>query len=184
MLDLLVTQASAGFLHPQWMNSLQTLNACGEWYTLAWIQHPCFVSSPICGIWKILLNSVGWYQTCPAWIWGSFDMFHECCFCWWYALKWKSPLIKTFWAYQLQLCSCIQPVYLFRTASSSELTSSGIELCFWNTGVTSGRAFHVSNADILPFPTNDDVVSEPLKAWKNNKPSDLSSARAFAMAVS
>ena len=75
-------------------------------------------------------------------------------------------------------------VYLFRTASSSELTSPGIKLCFLNTGDTSGRAFHVSNADILPFPANDDVVSDPLKAWKYNKPLDQSSPRAIAMAVS
>ena len=31
--------------------------------------------------------------------------------------------------------------------------------------VTSGKHFHVSHADYFPLPTNDETVSQPVRAW-------------------
>ena len=39
-----------------------------------------------------------------------------------------------------------------------------------NTGVISSNALQVFQADFLPLLRNADVVSEPVKAWKNRRP--------------
>ena len=48
-----------------------------------------------------------------------------------------------------------------------------IENFFWNNGVISSMYVHVSKKLFFPFPDSDDVLSQPLSAWKNRNAEDL-----------
>ena len=45
------------------------------------------------------------------------------------------------------------------------------------TWVASVQDIHVVHADFFPLPANDDVVSHPVKAWKNGRSLDISSPK-------
>ena len=69
------------------------------------------------------------------------------------------------------------------SSDSSSLISSGVAIAdnFLNIEEISSMDVHVSKKLFLSFPDSDDVVSQPLNAWKNRNSKDLSGQKVLAI---
>ena len=67
------------------------------------------------------------------------------------------------------------------TDTQSTLSSDGSVNKVENTGVTSLKDFHMSNAVLFPLPANEDTVSQPVKAWNMGRESGFLYPSSLAM---
>ena len=62
-----------------------------------------------------------------------------------------------------------------KRGDSTDIGVNGYCTGKWKASVAVGNAFQASQDDFLDFPLNCDVVSDPMKAWKNGSALDLPS---------